>query len=126
MRRLHDAQDGTSLTEFAIIAPLFIALVMWSQFFTDYGIFKLKVQEAARYGLWEMTAQRPMAQVRAEITDRFADLASPESRRSAKPTDALSFTSGITVTVDTFTDNAEASFSKTERPSSQGSNGVAG
>jgi hypothetical protein len=125
MRRLHDAQDGSSLTEFAIVAPLFIMLVMWSQFFTDFGIFKLKVQEAARYGLWEMTAQRPMAQVRTEITDRFKDLASPEGINNAQPTDALSFTSGIAVAIDSFTDNEQAPFTN-QKASTSGSGGLAG
>ena len=53
MRRLKgirhrlDDDSGTDLTEFAIVAPLFIILIYWSQFFADLGVLKLKAEEAA-------------------------------------------------------------------------------
>src|SRR5437868_3212743 len=73
------ADSGTALTELAIIAPMFILIVMWSEFFWNVGLVKLKVEEAARFTTWEMTAQREPAMVADEVQDRFQDLESPVS-----------------------------------------------
>ncbi len=107
-------ESGSSLTEFAIIAPLLILLVFWSEFFTDLGIFKLKLDEAARYAVWEMTAQRPPAAVAAEIQAKFAKLYSPDDHVPSKPPGILSFPT-VTVTTVTINDNLPAPFAGTVR-----------
>ncbi|MEE8410848.1 MAG: TadE family protein, partial [Myxococcota bacterium] len=53
-------QRGSSLTEFAIVAPLFITLIYGSLYLTDVGNFKLKAQEIARFGTWSFT-QHPLS-----------------------------------------------------------------
>ena len=76
---------GSGLTEFVIITPLFIILIFWSEFFVDAGIVKMKMEEAARYAAWEMTAQRTPEDVQLEIKDRFADLNSPRDMAGSLP-----------------------------------------
>ena len=66
-------RPGTALTEFAIVAPLFIILIYWSQFFADLGVLKLKAEEAARYATWEMTAQRSPRPWQTKVRTRFAE-----------------------------------------------------
>ena len=53
-------ERGASLTEFAVVVPLFLALVYGSLHLCDLGVFKLKAQEIARYGAWGLT-QRPLS-----------------------------------------------------------------
>lgn len=111
MRALTDLRDeeGSSLTELAIIAPMFILLLFWAQFFTDLGILKLKVDEASRFAVWELVAQRPAADVTADLTTKFKDLASPDQRNSAKPYGTRSFSS-VTVTKVQVNDTLPAPF----------------
>jgi hypothetical protein len=53
-------ERGASLTEFAIVAPLFIAIIYGSLYLCDLGVFRLKAQEIARYGAWAFT-ERPLS-----------------------------------------------------------------
>lgn len=76
---------GTALTEFVIIIPLFIVLLFWSEFFVDTGIVKMKMEEASRYTVWELTAQRDPAEIAVEVKDRFADLNSPADLPGSLP-----------------------------------------
>lgn len=121
LRRRMDDDAGTALTEFAIVAPLFIILIYWSQFFADLGILKLKAEEAARYATWEMTAHRATSAVSNEIQTRFVDLESPAARNGTKPAGALSWPA-VTVARVNIQDRIEAKFSgRIEQPASDGS-----
>lgn len=103
MRRTRTRQDGRTrgrppargmaLTELALVAPLFIAIIMWSQFFVDLGIMKLKLLEATRYVLWELVAQQPPDRIRADVERRFRDLASPATMDATRPQDSQSMVS---------------------------------
>jgi len=95
-RRLRPQDDrGSSLTEFALVAPIFGMLLFWSQFFTDIGIVKFKVEEAARFASWEMVAHRQKAQVQGEVVQNFADLSSVFAKN--KPVGTRSFKDPATV-----------------------------
>lgn len=83
--------EATALTEFVLVAPLFVLLIFWSQFFADLGLVRIKADEAARYALWETTAQREPAIINEEVSARFANLASPESIRQPRPVGVRSF-----------------------------------
>jgi hypothetical protein len=76
---------GSGLTEFVIVAPIFIILILWSEVFVDTGIVSLKMEEAARYATWEMSAQRLDTEVQDEVQYRFADLNSPKVFQQGKP-----------------------------------------
>lgn len=121
LHRRADDDEGTALTEFAIVAPLFIILIYWSQFFADLGILKLKAEEAARYATWEMTAHRAPSAVSSEIQTRFVDLESPQARNGTKPAGALSWPA-VQVARVSIQDRIEASFAgRIEQPPSDGS-----
>src|SRR5215471_2451219 len=45
---------GSALLEFALVAPILIALILYSLFFSELLRAKLKLQEVARYAAWAM------------------------------------------------------------------------
>jgi len=55
-RRLRGDKSGQALTEFAVVAPLIVMVLLFSIWFYELVHIKLKVQEAARYAAWEATA----------------------------------------------------------------------
>jgi hypothetical protein len=50
-------QEGQSLTEFAIIAPVIVGILIFALFFYEMTQVKLKQQEAERYVAWEFTGK---------------------------------------------------------------------
>ncbi len=69
-------QSGSALTEAALITPALILLVWWSAAITDVSVLRLKVLEASRFALWEMTVFRTPTEIQADVQSRFADLKS--------------------------------------------------
>ena len=55
--RLRD-QRGQSLTEFAIIAPVIVTILVFAIYFYEVTQIKLKQQEAERYVAWEFTGKQ--------------------------------------------------------------------
>lgn len=84
-------ERGSALTEFVLVAPLFVVLMFWAEFFVDLGVVRMKLDEAARFAMWEMTAQRPETEVQTELNQRFADLASPMQINHDRPAGVRSF-----------------------------------
>jgi hypothetical protein len=119
--RAQSAQSGSALTELAIVAPLFILLMFWAQFFTDLGVLRLKADEAARFVLWEAAAHRKDTEIVQEVKDRFADLSSPTSRTGQAPYGVRSFKS-VTVPTVTITE-VDSKFSSDARVANPGSGG---
>lgn len=108
-RRRHQDDAGTALTEFVVVIPLFVLLLFWAEFFVDIGIVKLKVEEAARYALWETAAQRKVTDIRADLQRRFSDLSSPEAITSSTPIGTRSFPA-INISNVNIVTNLEAKF----------------
>jgi len=81
MPRLHTEDQGSALTEAAIVLPCLVLAICWSAALTDVLILKCKAAEALRYALWENTVFKPPARVDAEVRSRFADLRSPRQIR---------------------------------------------
>jgi hypothetical protein len=50
-------QEGQTLTEFAIIAPVIVGVLVFAIFFYEMTQIKLKQQEAERYVAWEFTGK---------------------------------------------------------------------
>lgn len=88
-------EPGTALTEFVVVMPIFIMLLFWAEFFVDFGIVKMKVEEASRFALWEKVAQRSEGQIQTDVRTRFSDLSSPSSVHNSAPVGARSFKSLI-------------------------------
>jgi len=96
-----DSEQGTALTELAILVPIFVIVFMWAQFFVDLGLVKLKAEEASRFALWEMTVQQPTGGTISSVRDRFRDLASPQTAefQRSQPIGTHSFTGPVTIDV---------------------------
>ncbi|MBN1208831.1 MAG: pilus assembly protein [Myxococcaceae bacterium] len=92
------ARRGAATVEFALIVPVLVMILMFSMYLTELVRAKLKLQELARYAVWEMTsytlsdfanAQHDQAFAEAnkeameEALERFKDLDSvePEAQR---------------------------------------------
>lgn len=55
MRRRRN-QRGAAMVEFAIVAPIFVMMLMYSMYFTELVRTRLKAQEIARYVTWQMSS----------------------------------------------------------------------
>jgi hypothetical protein len=77
-------ERGSAMTEGAILIPVLILLIYWSQAMTDVMVLKIKAQEATRFVLWEMTVFRDPGQINADLQSRFSDLKSASSVNSTK------------------------------------------
>lgn len=77
--RLAREEEGTALTEAAILFPVLILLLWWSSAMTDVMVLKLKASEAVRFALWENTVFRSPQDIRTDVQARFRDLRSPAS-----------------------------------------------
>jgi len=77
IRKYLKGEEGSALTEGAIIIPVLILLVYFSSAMTDVMVLKIKSQEAARFALWETTVFRSPAAISSDVSTRFADLKSP-------------------------------------------------
>jgi len=71
-RRRGRGERGNALVEFAIIAPLFFTILLWSMYFFDILQIRLKVQEAARYAAWEVSAYELSDYIGQDHDGRFA------------------------------------------------------
>lgn len=56
--RLRQARRrGAALVEFVLVAPILVVLLLISMFLTDLLTARMKLQEAARFAVWEMTSR---------------------------------------------------------------------
>jgi hypothetical protein len=49
-------ERGAAMIEFAIVAPIFVMMLMYSMYFTELIRTRLKAQEIARYVTWQMSS----------------------------------------------------------------------
>ncbi len=54
--RTHVRRRGQAITEFALVLPVMIVILLYSMYFVELVRAKLKLQEASRYVAWEMTS----------------------------------------------------------------------
>lgn len=59
------------MVEMALVAPLFVVLLLWGAYVTDLGRARIKQQEAARFLTWELTAHALSDPVGADHHGRF-------------------------------------------------------
>lgn len=71
-RRRHPR--GNATVEFAIIAPLMVALMLWSNYFYEVLYARIKTAEMARFIGFERTVRKDMAGILAEAKSRYQDL----------------------------------------------------
>lgn len=54
--RLFSDDRGSAIVEMALVLPLFILLLFWAVYFTEFSVLRIRQQEAARFLVWESTA----------------------------------------------------------------------
>jgi hypothetical protein len=57
-RERWDAESGQALTEFVVVFPLFMLVIIFCIWLWEIGHVRLKLNEAVRYATWEATAYR--------------------------------------------------------------------
>lgn len=72
--RARRARRGSSTVEFAIMAPLLVVLVLWSNYFWEVLRVRIKAAEAARFVAFERTVREDLTQISAEAQSRYQDL----------------------------------------------------
>ncbi|RMG12574.1 MAG: pilus assembly protein [Deltaproteobacteria bacterium] len=95
-----DEERGGSMVETALMAPIFVVLVMWAAFFYDFVQLRIKVLEAARFAAWEFTAyplsdydtgshgarfNDAVPRVRTDVQRLYASLDSSDQAPTAHP-----------------------------------------
>lgn len=56
-RMAHD-EAGSSVVELALVAPIFVMLLLWAVYLTELSLIRLRQQEASRFATWEATTHR--------------------------------------------------------------------
>lgn len=49
-------QRGSAIVEMAILLPLFVMLLLWAVYFTEFSVLRIRQQEASRFLTWESSA----------------------------------------------------------------------
>lgn len=65
---------GSSVVEFTLIAPIVVALFLWSSYFWETLLARVKTAEAARFVAFERTVRTNIAGIEAEAKNRYQDL----------------------------------------------------
>ena len=65
---------GNATVEFALLAPLFVALILWSNYFYEVLYAKVKTAEMARFIGFERTVRNNVPAIVAEARNRYQDL----------------------------------------------------
>lgn len=64
-------QRGSAVTEMALLAPLFVALLLWGAYVADLGRARIKQLEAARFLTWELASHALSDPMSADHGARF-------------------------------------------------------
>jgi len=116
-RSIWRREEGQALTEFAIVVPIIVMVLLFAVWFSELVTIKLKTQEAARYAAWELTSYKlhdyhrgktalsglssqAIASVAQETAQRYADLDSTSTMSMGSSIFAASWTPPVVVTVD--------------------------
>ncbi|TQF15320.1 pilus assembly protein [Myxococcus llanfairpwllgwyngyllgogerychwyrndrobwllllantysiliogogogochensis] len=73
-RRSPRAQRGAATTEFAILAPVLVAMMLWANYFWELQHVRLKAAELARYVAFERTVRPDVTRIASEAQERYQDL----------------------------------------------------
>jgi Flp pilus assembly protein TadG len=68
------AQRGGAMVEFAILAPILVVLILWSNYFWEVQYARIKAAEAARFVAFERTVRSDLNAIANEAKDRYQDL----------------------------------------------------
>jgi hypothetical protein len=68
------AETGSSVTEFALMVPILVAILMWLIYFWEMQQARIKAAEAARFLAFEGVVDRDAAAAAREARERWMDL----------------------------------------------------
>ncbi|MCP3102129.1 pilus assembly protein [Myxococcus sp. K15C18031901] len=68
------AQRGAATTEFALLAPILLGLMVWANYFWEVQHVRLKAAEVARFVSFERTVRPDLNRITAEAMERYQDL----------------------------------------------------
>ncbi len=71
--KMRSRSRGAATVEFALSVPLLVTILMFSMYLTELVRAKLKLQEAARYAVWEMTSYALSDFANGKHDDAFED-----------------------------------------------------
>jgi hypothetical protein len=91
------ASRGGAMVEFAIMAPILVALIMWANYFWEVQLARIKAAEVARYIGFERTVRPDLNQIKAEALSRYRDLDGSTKGNNNAP---AGLTNGVTLTVN--------------------------
>ncbi|WP_342378578.1 pilus assembly protein [Myxococcus stipitatus] len=116
---------GAATTEFAILAPVMILLVLGAQYFWEVQHVRLKAAELARYVAFERTVRSDVNRIATEAQERYQDL--DGSTKTGRLPSGLGYKNRLTLTVSAQdTDAPLQTESLSERGSSGGVQAVLG
>lgn len=90
---------GASTVEFAIMAPIIVALILWSNYFWEVQMARIKAAEAARFVAFERTVRTDVSGIAAEAKDRCQDLDCSNKVSTGGKTAPIGYKNGFTMTV---------------------------
>ena len=119
-RRAHKSwshDGGQALTEFALVVPIIVLILLFSVWFSELVTIKLKTQEAARYTAWEVTSYKmhdygkgpssvskmsssALSKATKEASRRYADLNSTTTTSTGTRIFSAKWTKPLIVTVN--------------------------
>lgn len=117
------ARRGGAMVEFAILAPILVVLILWSNYFWEVQYARIKAAEAARFVAFERTVRSDLNAIANEAQDRYKDLDG-----STKGVDlGSSYRNRLTVTVTAVNQDAPLTqFSLSDMGSKGGASGIIG
>ncbi|NTX06393.1 MULTISPECIES: TadE/TadG family type IV pilus assembly protein [unclassified Myxococcus] len=68
------ARRGAATTEFALLAPVMVVLILGTSYFWEVQHVRLKAAELARYVAFERTVRPDLGRITAEAQERYQDL----------------------------------------------------
>jgi hypothetical protein len=113
---------GSSTVEFAIMAPLLVAIVLWSTYFWEVLRVRIKAAEAARFAAFERTVRKDASQIALEAQERYKDLDGVKTGGTLGP----AFRNKLTLTVSASDAPAPLTGSLSEAGSRGGVSGILG
>jgi hypothetical protein len=69
----HSARRGAATTEFALIVPVLVVILLFSMYLTELVRAKIKMQEFSRYVVWELTSYTLSDFAKADHDGAFTD-----------------------------------------------------
>ncbi|MCE9673056.1 pilus assembly protein [Myxococcus stipitatus] len=90
---------GTATTEFAILVPVLLVLVAWSNYFWEVQHVRLKAAELARFVSFERTVRTDLGAIATEAKERYQDL-DGSTKTGELPTAMVGFQNRLTLTVN--------------------------